>query len=117
MSSQSEEMHCYEQIALLTERMLIPARAGQWGALPALEARCSDMVDRLKAIAIEPLKMLDESQSVRKYQLLGRINSNLAEIRGIVMPQMVRLGAVLKSLELQQRLQKTYHQAANDAML
>lgn len=106
MGSQSEVMHCYEQIAPLTERMLILARSGQWGALPALEAQCSDMVDRLKLI--EPLKTLDEAQSARKYQLLGRINSNHAEICNIVMPQLAQLMAVLKSLELQQSLQQAY---------
>lgn len=113
MGSQSEVMHCYEQIAPLTERMLLLARTGQWGELPALEAQCSDTVDRLKAI--EPLETLDESQSARKHRLLSRINVNHAKICRIVMPQLARLGAVLKSLALQQSLDKAYSQA-NDAL-
>lgn len=111
MSSKSEVMHCYEQIAPLTEEMLRLARAGQWGALPALEAQYSDTVDRLRVI--EPLMTLDEAQSARKYQLLSRINSNHTEIASIVMPQLVRLGSVLKSLEQQQSLHKAYGQGNN----
>ena len=106
MSSQSEVMHCYEQIAPLTERMLMLARSKQWGELPALEAQCSDTVDRLKTI--EPLEMLDESQSARKYRLLSRITSNHDEILSVVMPQLAMLGEALKSLELQQSLHKAY---------
>ena len=34
-------MHCYEQIAPLTEKMLLLARSKQWAALPALEAQYS----------------------------------------------------------------------------
>ncbi|OGB00728.1 MAG: hypothetical protein A3E79_03735 [Burkholderiales bacterium RIFCSPHIGHO2_12_FULL_61_11] len=113
MGSQSEVLHCYEQIAVLSERMLVLARNGQWGALPALEARYSETVDRLKAI--EPLMALDEAQSARKYQLLSRINANHAEIFSLVMPQLEYLGGVLKSLERQQSLQSAYSQG-NDAL-
>lgn len=106
MSSQSEVMHCYEQIAPLTERMLILARTGQWGELPALEAQCSDTVDRLKAI--KPLETLDESQLTRKYQLLGRIRANHDKIFKLVMPQLTELGSRLKSMERQHSLYQTY---------
>jgi flagellar protein FliT len=106
MGSRSEVMQCYEQIAPLTDRMLVLARSGQWGDLPALEAQNSNMVDRLKAI--EPIEELNESQSARKYQLLSRITANQAEIAGIVMPQLIKLGAVLKNLSVQHSLNQTY---------
>lgn len=108
MSSQSEVMHCYEQIVPLTERMLVLARSKQWGELPVLEEQYSSMVDRLKTI--ERLSSLDEAQAARKYQLLGRINANHAEICSMVMPQLESLGAVMKSLERQQSLHKAYGQ-------
>lgn len=108
MSSQSEVMHCYEQIALLTERMLMLAGTGRWGLLPAKEAQYSDMVDRLKVI--EPASELDEAQTARKYQLLCRIDANHAEIRGIIAPQLAKLGAALKSLEQKEILQSAYRQ-------
>jgi flagellar protein FliT len=109
MSSQSEVMHCYEQIAPLTERMLMQARSGQWGKLPAQEAQYSAIVDRLKVI--EPLELLMEAQLARKFQLLRRIISNQAMISSLVMPQLAHLGEVLKSLEQQDGLQKAYGQA------
>ena len=108
MGSQSEVMHCYEQIAPLTECILLQARAGHWSELPAQEALYSDMVERLRVI--EPLESLLESQVARKYQLLSRIISNQAEIYSLVMPQLVHLGQVLKSLEQQESLEKTYGQ-------
>jgi flagellar protein FliT len=109
MGSQSEVMHCYEQVAMLTERMLILARAKQWGQLPLLEQQYSQMVDRLKSI--EPLEVLDEAQSARKYRLLSRITSNHDEICSFVVPQLAKLGDILKSLEKQERLQKAYGQS------
>jgi flagellar protein FliT len=106
MGSQSEVMHCYEQIAPLTERMLLLARTGQWGGLPALEMQYSDTVDRLKLI--EPLEELSEAQSARKLQLLVRIKANQDGIHDMVLPQLARLGAVLRSLESQQNLHHAY---------
>jgi flagellar protein FliT len=106
MGSQSEVMHCYEQIAPLTERMLVLARAKQWAELPALEAQCSGAVDRLREI--EPLSMLDEAQSARKYVLLARISANSNEIYNMVMPQLAKLVGVMKSLESQRSLHKAY---------
>ena len=106
MACQSEVMHCYEQIAPITESMLKLARSGHWGELPPLEAQQSSMVERL--MAIEPLETLNASQVARKYQLLGRINAYQTEIQGIVMPQLVKLGLVLKNMASQQLLQQAY---------
>lgn len=108
MGFQSEVMHCYEQIAPLTERMLLLARTKQWGALPALETQYSGMVERLKVI--EPLETLDEAQTARKYQLLSRITANSTEIFGMVMPQLTKLVTLMQSLEQQQSLERTYGQ-------
>ena len=111
MCSQSEVMHCYEQICPLTERMLELARAGQWGELPVLEEQCSATTDQLRVI--EPLMALDEAQAERKYRLLSRINSNYAEISSIVMPQLIQLGDMLRNLEQQQSLHLAYSQGTD----
>ena len=108
MSSQSEVMHCYEQIATLAEQMLSLARSCQWGGLPAHEAMYSGMADRLKEI--EPLESLHEEQVARKYWLLSRIASHQDEISSLVMPQLRHLGEMLRSLEQQENLQKAYGQ-------
>jgi len=114
MCTQSETIHCYEQIAPLTERMLLLAGTNQWAALPVLEVQYSDIVDRLKLI--EPLEILSEEQSARKFHLLERIMSNHAAIHAMVMPQLTRLGATLRSLEQQQDLHNLYGQT-NDSYL
>ena len=108
MSSQSEVMHCYEQIAKLAEQMLSLARTYQWGALPAQEAMYSAMVDRLKEI--EALESLHEEQVARKYLLLSHIALRQTEISSLVMPQLQHLGEMLRSLERQDNLQKAYGQ-------
>jgi flagellar protein FliT len=114
MSTQSEVMHCYEQIAPLTERMLLAANTSQWAVLPALEAQYSDAVDRLKLI--EEREVLSEEQAARRSHLLQRIMSNHAAIHAMVVPQLSRLGAILRSLEQQQDIQNFYGQT-NDSYL
>lgn len=111
MSTQSEVMHCYEQIATLVDRMLMLARTNLWGELPGLEAQYSDMVDHLKTI--EPLEALDEAQSARKYRLLSRIISAHDGVCSFVMPQLATLVDALKGLELTQSLHKAYGQTGD----
>ena len=113
MGCQSEVMHCYEQIAPITEQMLMLARAGQWGQLPELEAQQSELVERLRAI--EAGETLGESQTARKYQLLGRITAQQAEINSIVVPQLRELGLVIRNMASQQLLQQAYGQS-NDPL-
>ncbi len=113
MGCHSEVMHCYEQIAPITEQMLSLARDGHWGQLPALEAQQSELVERLRAI--EPGETLGESQTARKYQLLGRITAQQAEINSIVVPQLRELGLVIRNMASQQLLQRVYGQS-NDPL-
>ena len=114
MSSQSEVMHCYEQIATLAEQMLSLARTCQWGELPAHEAMYSGMVDRLKEI--EALESLHEGQVARKYLLLSRIAAHQAEFSSLVMPQLRHLGEMLRNLEQQENLQKAYGQHSDSRL-
>lgn len=111
MSSQSEVMHCYEQICTLAEQMLLLARSAQWSELPAQEEIYSAMVDRLRTI--EALESLHEEQLARKYALLGRIATSQAELSSLVVPQLRHLGEVLRSLEQQDSLQKAYGQSSD----
>lgn len=106
MGYQSEVLHCYGQIAPLVDNMLVTAQAGDWGALPAMETQYSNLVDHLKAI--EPVSTLDEEQTASKYQLLKRILSAHAEVSAIVTPELAKLGAMLKTLEQKEGLQRAY---------
>ncbi len=106
MDHQSEVLHWYEQIAPLVDGMLLAAQTGDWGALPAMEAQYSNLVNHLKAI--EPAHTLKKEQLARKYQLLGRITSVHSEISAIVMPELAKLGAALKTFEHKENLQRAY---------
>lgn len=96
MGFQNEILDVYEQIAVLTDRMLALTRTRQWGGLPALEARLSDMMAGLQAM--ESVQALDAAQSARKCRLLYVINSNQYKMAGLLQPQLDGLGALLKSL-------------------
>ena len=104
-------MHCYEQITLVTERMLLLTTTGQWAALPLLELQYSETVERLRVI--EPLEVLLEDQLKRKFQLLQRITVNHANINAAVLPQLNRLGDMLQSLEQQHELHNAYSQTSD----
>lgn len=114
MSSQSEVMHCYEQICTLAEQMLLRARSGQWAELPAQEEIYSAMVDRL--MDIEALESLHEEQLARKYVLLGRISTSQAELASLILPQLQHLGEVLRNLEQQDSLRKAYGENSDRRM-
>ncbi|MFI5445968.1 flagellar protein FliT [Polaromonas sp. UC242_47] len=108
MSSQSEVIHCYEQLLPLAARMLILAKEKEWGALPELETRCSALIERLKVI--EPLEKLDEQQRLYTYRLLGRLLADREAIMGIIGPQVAQLGATLESMQRSQGLNQAYRQ-------
>lgn len=106
MACQSEVVHCYEQMAPLTERMLLLAKLGRWGDLPALEEQQSALVDRLRVL--EPIAVLSEAQTARKYQLLVRIRAHQDAIGQLVLPQLEELGQTLKSMMSQHLLHQAY---------
>lgn len=114
MSSQSEVMHCYEQVCTLAEQMVLLARSAQWSELPVLEEIYSAMVDRLREI--EALESLHEEQIARKYVLLGRIATSQAELSSLVAPQLRRLGEILRNLHQQDRLEKAYGQNSDRSL-
>jgi flagellar protein FliT len=102
MEQRSQVLCCYEQLAPLTERMLVQARRREWGALPELEEQCSQIVERLRVV--EQHEALDRFQLTQKRRLLSRIRSNRDEIHKIVAPQLLRLGDVLHSMQRQRQL-------------
>lgn len=108
MGSQSEVLHCYEQLIPLAARMLELARAREWGALPGLETQCSVIIERLKVI--EQFEGLDDDQRLHKYRLLSRLKADRDAIVAIVSPQVAQLGAILESLQRSRGLQQIYGQ-------
>ena len=106
MAVRSEVVHCYEQLAVHIAQMLVLARAKEWGELPELEARCSALVERLRAI--EPLEMLDAIQIERVLGLLDRIRADQAEVSGLIKPQLDDLIGRMGTLHRQKSLGRAY---------
>ncbi len=136
MSPSEMQMRCYEEMAPLTERMLDLARGAQWAGLGPLEARFSALADELRQIPPQDLAREPEDSFLmqaagaepsqapgdaartltpdewrrRRAQLHARIQSNHRALRALVMPELARLAASLRSMEWQQSLQSTYSQ-------
>jgi flagellar protein FliT len=106
MAFRSEVVHCYEELANGIASMLVLARAKEWGQLPALEERCSAMVERLRAI--EPHELLDATQVEHVLRLLERIRSDQAEVSGLIKPQLEELMSRMGHLTQQKNLGRAY---------
>ncbi|MGJ7612042.1 MULTISPECIES: flagellar protein FliT [unclassified Variovorax] len=108
MAVRSEVVHCYEELAASVAQMLVLARVKEWGKLPELEARCSALVERLRAI--EPLEMLDAIQIERVLGLLDCIRTDQAEVSGLIKPQLDDLIDRMGHLHKQKSLGRAYGQ-------
>ncbi|WP_295986250.1 flagellar protein FliT [uncultured Variovorax sp.] len=106
MAFRSEVVHCYEELANSIASMLVLARAKEWGKLPALEERCSALVERLRAI--EPHELLDATQVEHVLRLLERIRSDQAEVSGLIKPQLDELMSRMGCLSQQKNLGRAY---------
>lgn len=108
MTPQHEVMDCYEQIAPLTGRMLVLARAGDWDGLVTLGHEFRACVERLKGLELPA--PLEPSQLMRKHNLLSRILADDAEIRDLVAPELAQLSSLLGNMHRQQHLNHAYGQ-------
>lgn len=105
MNGCTQQMRCYEEMAPLTERMLALARSAQWAGLGPLEARLSELAEQLGRM---PPCELREDERLRCAQLHQRIQANHQALRQILLPELCRLAAALRSMEWQQSLHSTY---------
>lgn len=106
MSTKSEVVHCYDQLATTTARMLELSRAQAWGQLPALEARCAGLIARLREI--EASTQLDSHERDEVRHALQRVRADQEEVLRLVKPQLRRLLAGIAHLQRQESLGKAY---------
>jgi len=106
MATRSEVVHCYGQLASGVALMAELARAKEWGRLPALEAQCAAIVERLKVLV--PLETLEPSQFEEALRLIERIRVDQDEVCGLVKPQIEQLIARMSYLQQQRSLGKAY---------
>lgn len=101
MSSLSEILACYRQLASTLTRMVELARAKQWEQLAALDAQCTTIVDQLRDVEGPALST---SERVRMTALASRIRADQDELTGLIRPQFVRLMRNIAQLQREQDL-------------
>jgi flagellar protein FliT len=100
-----EVVHCYGELASAMSLMASLARAREWDRLPELEARCAQLVDRLKAVGAVSL---DAAQLEQVRGLIARIHADQDEVCALVKPQLERLVAKMAQLQNRSDLGKAY---------
>ena len=106
MTTSSEIVHCYTQLAARVERMAELARPMQWDQLPQLEIQCASIVERLRGL--KPQETLASEQMAHTRELIQRIQADQAEVVRLVGPQVKELLARMSSMYLQQNLDRAY---------
>lgn len=106
MTTSSEIVHCYTQLAARVERMAELARAMQWDQLPQLEIQCASIVERIREL--KPVETLAIEQVAQTRQLIQRIHADQAEVVRLVGPQIKELLSRMSSMYLQQNLDRAY---------
>jgi len=106
MATVSEVIHIHEQLASTMARMVEQARARQWEQLPALDARCTIIMDRLRGMG--PREQLSGDDRARITGLLTRIRSDQEELCGLLRPQLTRLMRKIEQLQRTGNLSRAY---------
>lgn len=96
----------YEEVALITKRMLVAAQAQDWEKLSTLEDQCGEYVEKLKAFDTEPPLTGDAYK--RKLASIKSILADDREIRDLVAPWMVKLNAMISTQKVENRLSASY---------
>lgn len=96
----------YEEVAVITDRMLAAARAGEWEQLVALEARCSALIEFLKAQPPGP-PLTGEARE-QKVRIIRKILADDCEIRNITEPWMAHLAELINSSGTERKLHRAY---------
>jgi len=83
-----QSLACLAELAATVARMAQLARERRWQALPALDAQCGSLVDRLRALDGEGLGPADRAQV---QALAERIHAHQQELKRLLQPQFLHL--------------------------
>ncbi len=89
MTAKADYFARYEAIAAISARMLAAARKSHWRELDELQGEYRLLVDALCDIDADV--SLDESERMRKYDLIRQILADDAAIRDLANPSIARL--------------------------
>ncbi|MEA3120059.1 MAG: flagellar protein FliT [Paraburkholderia sp.] len=91
MSSKANHIGHYEAIAAISARMLMAARKALWSEMIELQKEYRSRVDMLRDV--DESVSLDDSERIRKYDLIRQILADDAAIRDLANPSVARLSA------------------------
>ena len=109
MAHPRDILHCYGQMAAATAHMVVLAQSKNWGALPAAEAQCAAIVERLRTLA--PTVSLAPADAAEAQRLILCIQADQAIVNGLVKPQLDALVENMSALQQRKSLDKAYGQA------
>ena len=101
----------YKTVSQINEQMLYAAQIGDWDQLVVLESRCSAHVGEL--MQQEPLGLPSAVGRAAKVRFIQKILDADRQIRDLVQPWMVQLGAIINSNGTQRKLVQAYGSPAS----
>jgi len=101
-----EMIKLYENVATITNDMLIAAKAGDWQLLAKLEANCSSQIQIIKNNG-SPIEMPNEIR-VKKVAIIKQILADDKEIRDITEPWMAELSNLIRTSKTTRKLNHAY---------
>jgi flagellar protein FliT len=107
MIEMASQIEIYEELALLSARMVEAARLGLWNDLIALEQQVSALRKTLSADE-DPNAGLDGVELMRKATLIQKVLDDDAEIRRFTEPWMEQVRAYLGSGAKRRQIAQAY---------
>lgn len=105
MDASGDALEQYEEMALVTGRMLEAARQGDWERLAGEERRCRELVGVLRSREEAPLTA---EQLRRKHSILRKMLADDADIRRLAEPWLRNLESLMASSGNKRRLEASY---------
>lgn len=86
---------CYAELAETVARMTGLAREGRWQDLPALDGRCGDVVERLRALYAAGTA---SAEPARVAAIAGSVRAAQDELQRLLQPQFLHLARRIAEL-------------------
>ncbi|MDO8035947.1 flagellar protein FliT [Janthinobacterium sp. SUN128] len=91
----NDVLSMYENIAGMTNKMVVAARSSDWDGLDTLENQCASAASAASATMTGKVPALAGASRLRKIDLLKQILANDREIRSITEPWMTQLPSAM----------------------
>jgi flagellar protein FliT len=104
------QLELYEEMSLLSSRMVVAARASAWDSLKELEQRIVGLRSRLPTVADD--SDVPAADLARKHSLIQRILDDDAEVRRHTEPWMEQLCQLLSDSARRRDILKAYAASA-----